>query len=142
MSKHTLADGVARLEAISAEFDYDKAQQYVLLAKEFLRVVREFSSGKAISDVCGELGVDLPQQDSERLAAFLGSKPNYAPTTQKICRWYLLELHAMDLKMKPEGQSIYESLIQMLELGGDFYEHHGALCIRDAAMLPFSNAMS
>ena len=44
--------------------------------------------------------------------------------------------------MKPVGRSVYEPLVQMLELGGDFYEHHGALCIRDAATLPYTNAMS
>jgi hypothetical protein len=35
-------------------------------------------------------------------------------------------------------KSYYESIVQLLENGGDFYEHHGAFCIRDAAALQFA----
>ena len=142
MSEYSLTGGISRLESVSAEFDYDKAQQYVLLAKEYLRGVRELARDTPMFDVSSELEINLPEEAEERLAAFLDAKTDYAPTTKKICRWYLLELHSMDLGIKPAGRSIYEPLVQMLELGGDFYEHHGALCIRDAAMLPFANAMS
>lgn len=142
MRENTLDDGISRLEAISAEFDYDKAQQYVLLAKKFFRGVREFVRDTPMFEVTRELRIDLPEEVRERLDTVLAAKPDYAPTTQKVCLWYLLELHSMDLGMKPASRSVYEPLLQMLELGGDFYEHHGALCIRDVAMLPFANAKS
>ncbi len=142
MSEHNLFGGISRLESISAEFDYDKARQYVLLTREFLRGVKELARNTPLFDVSSELKIDLPEEAKERLEAFLAAKTDYTPTTQMICRWYLLELHAMDLGMKPAGRSVYEPLVQMLELGGDFYEHHGALCIRDAAMLPYANTMN
>src|SRR5262245_61572728 len=40
-----LARGIARLEAISAEFDYNLAQQYVQQAREFLNRVQSLNSG-------------------------------------------------------------------------------------------------
>jgi len=141
MNTRNLTDGIARLEEITSEFDYDKTQQYVRFAKDFLRGIRELARDTPIFDVSCELELNLPEDAKERLDAFLAAKPDYAPTTKKICRWYLLELHAMDLGIKPAGRSIYEPLVQLLELGGDFYEHHGELCIRDAAMLPFANFM-
>jgi len=142
MRVHALTDGVSRFESISAEFDYDKAEQYVVLAKEFLRAVREQVRDTPMFDASGDLEIEMPEEFERRLKAFLAAKPNYPPTTRKVCQWYLLELHAMDLGMKPVGRSVYEPLVQMLELGGDFYEHHGALCIRDAAMVPFPEAMN
>jgi hypothetical protein len=135
MIESGLMGGITRLEAISAAFDYSRKEQYVGLAKQFIRGMREFESGTPFFNVCGGLGVVLPQAASDRLEAILRARPHYAPTTQRICHWYLLELHAMDLNLKPAGSSVYEPLIQMLELGGDFYEHHGDLCLRDAAMV-------
>lgn len=142
MSEYNLASGISRLESVSAEFDYDKAQQYVVLAKEYLRGVRELACDNLMSNVSSKLEIHLPEEAEQRLDSFLAVKNDYAPTTKMICRWYLLELHSMDLGIKPAGRSVYEPLVRMLELGGDFYEHHGALCIRDAAMLPYVNAMS
>ena len=138
MAKHNLADGMKRLEAISAEFDYDKAQQYVMLAKSFLQGVQQMSQDTPLFDVSGANDLALPQDIDERLDAFLDKNTEYAPTVRKVCALYLRELRAMDLSLKHEVPSIYEPLIRMLELGGDFYEHHGALCIRDAAMLRFT----
>ena len=138
MNEYTLLDGLARLEAISAEFDYDKSLQYVFLVKEYLKEVSEFDCDTPIFDVCEALDVELPQDAGDRLEVFFNRKSSYSPTVKNICQWHLLEIHAMDLGLIANSPSIYESLIQMLELGGDFYEHHGALCIRDAAMLPFA----
>lgn len=136
MSQQQLGDGIARLETISAEFDYGKARDYVLLAKEFCRAIKEIAGNARMDDLSKEFEIDMPANIKMRLEAFLATKPAYAPTTKDVCRWYLLELHAMDLGLKSSGLSLYEPLIQLLELGGDFYEHHGALCIRDVAMLP------
>ncbi len=142
MASHNLADGIARLEAISAAFDYDKAQQYVVLAKSFLMGAQQMSQDTPLFDVCDGLDLALPQDIDGRLDAFFDKKPEYAPTVRKVCVWYLRDIHAKDLRLTHEVPSIYEPLIQMLEMGGDFYEHHGALCIRDAAMLRFANVSS
>jgi len=137
MNKHALTDGIARLEAISADFDYDMAPQYVIWVKKYLQEVQGLTSDTPIFNVGRGCEVDLPVEVKERLEAFLSKKIDYAPTTRNICSWYLIELYAMDLGLKLQSTSIYEPLIQTLEAGGDFYEHNGALCIRDAAMLPF-----
>lgn len=142
MSQSRLSDGIIRLERISREFDYDSVRGYVLLIKEFIRGVRDVARGKAIFDVSADFGIALPQEYNDRLDAVFRSKQGYVQATADVCQWYLLELHAMDLKKKAGGQSIYEPLIQMLELGGDFYEHHGDLCIRDAATLPTGNLLN
>ena len=128
--------GMSRLESIVSTFDYDRVPQYIQLAKEFVRAMRELSNGTPFCNVCSGLTVDLPQGVQQRLEAFNRRNPDYAPSIQHVCHWYLLELRAMDLGLMQERRSVYEPILQMLEIGGDCYEHHGAICIRDAAMIP------
>ncbi|HAH47088.1 hypothetical protein [Gimesia sp.] len=134
---NALARGISRLEAISAEFNYDLARQYAICVKEYLRVIRRITHDTPIFNVSGNFEIELATDVKERLEAFLSNKKDYAPTTKHICYWYLLELHSMDLGLKPNEVSVYEPLIQILEAGGDFYEHNGAICLRDAVMIPF-----
>lgn len=137
MIKDRVEKGVSRLESISREFNYDRVPQYVQLAKTFIRAMRELSNETPFRNVCSGLIVELPQTVQERLEAFIRRNPDLAPSMQHLCHWYLLELHAMDLGILSEHQSAYEPILQMLEMGGDCYEHHGAICIRDAALIPF-----
>lgn len=130
---------MARLESISAVFDYSCDKEYVACAASYIRN----SNWKAVNaespffDVTLRTPTSLPSDISARLDAFLAQKPDYPPTTRKACLWFLRHQHAIDGGSIPLGPSPYEPLITLLELGGDFYEHNGAVCIRDAAMIPF-----
>ena len=84
MNEHNLEKGLSRLESISAEFDYDKTQQYVQLAKLYLRSVREKSPMLHFFDESGSITVELPQKATDRLELFFRRKHDYAPTTQKV----------------------------------------------------------
>ena len=135
MTASRLSDGVARLEAIVSPYDEGKTIQYVHLVENFLGGVSDRECHDAFFEVTRGLGIVLPYEAMERLATFLAGKPDYGWTTRSVCQWFLLEQHAMDLGMIPDGRSIYEPLIQLLELGGDFYELHGDLYIRDAGVI-------
>lgn len=130
-----LQDGLERLEAISSCFDYKRIDQYMRMVKDF-RISMKKKDGHEtypLRDVCERLTIDLPIDVKERLTELFRSKPDYSPTVRSVCEWYLREIDSMERGLAPVATSSYEPLIQMLESGGDFYEHHGGLCIRDAA---------
>ena len=135
MTAFRLSDGMDRLEAIVSTFDDTKTMRYAQLVREFLRGVRDRECYDAFFEVTRGLGIELPYEARERLAGFIAGKRDYGWTTRNVCQWFLLEQHAMDLGMIPDGRSIYEPLIQLLELGGDFYECHGDLYIRDLGVI-------
>jgi hypothetical protein len=133
----SVEDRIARLEAINAPFDYDKARLYVSLFRAFLADAATYVETRGLEkidplfDVAQGLDGALPEPVAQRLQVFLGKRREYGVTTQKVCLWYLRE------SLLPErgNASHYEPLIQLLENGGDFYEHHGNICIRDAATM-------
>lgn len=140
MSHLNATEGMSRLEAISVEFDdeYEKVSTYIEFAKEYKRGVKGIAVGSNLFDICADLQVDLPADIEERLTNFIRMKYDvYPPATQNVCRWYIRELYAKDLGLRPEGQSIYEPMIQMIELGGDFYGHHEDLCIGPAMLIDY-----
>jgi hypothetical protein len=130
-----LHDALERLEAISSSFDYNRIEQYMRMVKDFRISMKKENDHETypLRDVCERLALDLPIDVKERLMELFRSKPDYSPTVRSVCEWYLREIAAMERGFVPVAASSYEPLIQMLESGGDFYEHHGGLCIRDAA---------
>ncbi|MBN2292248.1 MAG: hypothetical protein JXM70_07480 [Pirellulales bacterium] len=131
---------LARLESINTSFDYDKAEQYVMLLKAFIRKAEEYVYERGISeasplfDITKRIEINMPESVALRVERFLEKKCDYPPSTKNVCRWFLKELFAVNSSSK---DSHYEELIQLLENGGDFYEHHGTICIRDVAMLRY-----
>ena len=124
-----------RLEQISESFNYELTPRYVQLAKEFLRNIQSVVKHNPFFDICEDCQITLPQNYEDRLCNLFGKKYEYSPSTRNVCKWFLKELLAMDMGLRPAKESTYEPLIKMLEMGGRFYEHHGDLCIEDAATI-------
>ncbi|WP_437201048.1 hypothetical protein [Planctomicrobium sp. SH664] len=142
----TCHEGLARLEKISADFDDSQSEKYAALVRRFINGMEIYLTSRGLplttpfNSIPASHGVDLPEDISGRLNAFLDGKKEYPPTVKKVCRWYLLELLAIELNLAQGDSSVYEPLIELLELGGDFYQHHGWICIRDAATVTIRRA--
>ncbi|SFI38780.1 hypothetical protein [Planctomicrobium piriforme] len=143
MAMELTLKGLRRLGGINAEFDYKLANAYASRIRQFVKQMESHLTRHGaplytpFTDVTSQLEIDFSNDIQKQLDAFIAQKPTYSPSTKNACKWYLKELWAMDSGMLPQQNSIYEPLIQVLELGGDFYEHHGAICIRDVATLPY-----
>lgn len=135
--------GVNALKAIVVPFDYEKARFYMQCVREFLRESEEFclTHGRPLTtpffDVTENDRVEIPPQIDSELENWLAAKGQYPPITKRVCRWYIKALVKADIGASLKRTTLYDALITLLQEGGDFYVHHGAVCIRDAGMIPF-----
>ena len=139
----TLQQATERLEKVRSDFNYNDARTYANLVREFYSNMKThlMSQGAPIEtpliDVSVDRELELPEEAEERLAQLLSGCKDYGITICKVCHWYLREAYAYELGLIERNDSLYEPLIQILEMGGHFYEHHGALVLSDAATIPF-----
>ncbi|MBN2291492.1 MAG: hypothetical protein JXM70_03645 [Pirellulales bacterium] len=139
----TLQQAIERLEKVQPDFNYDDARTYANLIREFYSNMKAhlLSKGAPIEtpliDSIVDQKLQLPVAIEERLSRLLSEYKYYGITISKVCHWYLREAYANELGLIERTDSLYEPIIRILEMGGHFYEHHGALVLSDAATIPF-----
>ena len=133
-----LTNGIRRLDAMSAKYDHEKFEDYARLVIKYLRAAKQRGLKHPFMNVCADYDIYLPEDAYESLETFLIKRGCLSRPPRRVCRWYLLELYAMDLGLIPEEPSFYEPLIQAIELGGDFHLHHGDLCFQEAGSIPLT----
>jgi hypothetical protein len=138
-----LEQSLERLEGIQSDFNYDAARTYAKLVRDFYSAMKLYlmtqgmpTETPLIDSIQNET-LQLPQNVEERLARLLSKHDDYGVTVRNVCRWYLREVCANERGLIQHGPSLYEPLIHILEMGGHFYEHDGALVLSDAATIPF-----
>lgn len=139
----TLNEAIHRIEHFRPNFEYDEAREYVRLVKKFFAGMQKHltESGLPLEspfvDSVSDGSVRLPAAINERLESVMSEYNEYGTTIRNVCRWYLREALAVERGTIERNESLYEPLMEVLEKGGHFYEHHGALALSDAAMIPF-----
>jgi hypothetical protein len=138
MNHHDADQALRALESLSDEFDYDKTPQYVTRVKDFLASARRYRDANGLPTDSPFLRIsslgELPSDLVDRLTSIANTR-KWSPACANACQRFLTYLCFQD--EIPEASraitNIYEPLYQLLLEGGDFYEHHGDICIRDAA---------
>lgn len=126
---------MTRLESFRQPFDERYCQQYLGLIRQFIAGMRSLTfPGVTFPfwDVASEKEVTIPPDLLERLDAWC-KRRQLSPTLRKICIWHLKQV-VLELNAEPVA-TVYQPLMDLLEIGGDFYVHHGDICIRDAATI-------
>jgi hypothetical protein len=134
------------IEGLGARFDEAKALNYVALVKEFLSRARRYCESQGLPlatpfiDPTEGLRSTLPEPLERRLRDWAEGTSDLSPAVKQACRNHIRYLaYREDLPpAKREGADIYSPLIDLLSEGGDFYLHHGAICVRDLAMIPLA----
>lgn len=138
-----LQEAIERLEGLKSNFRYEDAPRYAELVREFYSAMKKELTVRGrplytpLTDITWNAELELPPEVEHRLALLLCNCNDYGRTVGNVCRWYLREVCARELGLIQREFSLYEPLIRILEMGGHFYEHHGALGLSDAAMIPF-----
>lgn len=136
-------EAIHRIESFRPDFDYDEARAYAALVRKFYAGMQTHltEAGKPLEtplvDSVSDKSVLLPAAIKDRLESVMSEHIDYGPTVRNVCLWYLREALAIQLGNIDRQESLYEPLIEVLEKGGHFYEHHGALVLSDAATIPF-----
>ncbi|MEN1680125.1 MAG: hypothetical protein AAGJ46_11065 [Planctomycetota bacterium] len=139
----TMNEAIHRIESFRPNFDYDEASTYAALVRRFYAGMKTHltEAGKPLEtplvDSVSNQDVLLPAAVMERLESAVSAHVDYGRTVRNVCLWHLREALAVELGSTERHESLYQPLIQVLDKGGHFYEHHGALALGDAAMIPF-----
>jgi hypothetical protein len=130
---------VLSLDITTDSFDYGKARHYVALVKEFVSRARRYLESRRMPLHSPFIGLmsersDLPQDILDKLDA-VSSYRKWPPVCLKTCQTYLTHLfRSHQGSDADEGLiAVYEPLFQLLMEGGDFYQHHGDICVGDVA---------
>lgn len=139
----TTNDAIHRIENFRPNFDYEEARAYAALVRQFYAGMQTYltEAGKPLEtplvDSVPDKGVLVPSAIKDRLESVMSEHIDYGQTVRDVCFWYLREAVAVELGNVERRKSLYEPLIEVLDKGGHFYEHHGALVLSDAATIPF-----
>ncbi len=126
---------MARLESFRQPFDEKCCHQYLGLIRQYMAGMRslvEFGVTFPFWDVASVREVTIPPDLFKRAEVWCRER-ELSPTLRKICIWHLKQV-ALDLNAEPVA-TVYQPLIDLLEIGGDFYVLHGDICIRDVATI-------
>ena len=134
---------IQRIELFLPNFNYDDARVYAAFIRQFYTKMKSYLEevGRPLDtplvDSVKDATVLLPGHLEQRLDAAVSACADYGATVRNVCYWYLREALANELGIIDRAESVYEPLLNILEMGGHFYEHHGALVLSDAATIPF-----
>ena len=134
------------IESLRVAFNEGKALIYISLVKDFLSRAERYCESRGLPlatpfvDPTERLQAALPEPLERRLRDWAAGASDLSPDVKQACRNYLRYLaYREDIPpAQMEGADIYSPLIQLLREGGDFYLHHGAICVRDLAMIPLA----
>lgn len=127
-----------RLESADDPFDYEKSVHYVQLVKDFVGLSRAYCEQHGLAfttpfHALPEIPGELPEATRARIADIARRRRWDARCAKVLCE-YLLIVGQEELQAALRSlRDVYAPLIELFFEGGDFYPHHGDICIRDAA---------
>lgn len=139
-----LEEAVRRIERVQPNFDYDGVPEYAALIREFYSSMKLHLSARGMPletpliDSVRDEECTLPEDVHVRFSRHLAQYNDYGITIHNICEWYLREVFVSHSRLVQHERSLYDPLISILEKGGYFHEHNGALVLSDAATIPFA----
>ena len=147
MGRSEMRKAIEDLVSIEAPFDEAKYAGYYGLLKRYLDQASDYKrsigqpTGTPFVDVTRDLFQgDIPEPERSEFEDWLDEQTRrrrWSPTVGKVCRWYLKCKLAYGT-LGPDQQAIlglYDPLIEILKLGGDFHDHHGAAGVGDRGMI-------
>jgi hypothetical protein len=138
MSYEAASSAIQGLQDASTSFDYEKASRYLTFVKEFLRRAQKYCETTGIPLVSPFIettpNCNLPPELSDKVL-LIAHERQWSRTCIFACQMHIRFL--LNREQIPESEQnnvdVYEPLFELLLEGGDFYEHHRDICIRDAA---------
>ena len=139
----TLDLAIQRIERFLPNFNYEDARVYAAFVRQFYSKMKLHLGEVGLPletplvDSVNDATALVPGHMEQRLDAAMSACADYGATVRDVCYWYLREALANERGIIDRAESVYEPLLALLEMGGHFYEHHGALVLSDAATIPF-----
>lgn len=146
MSNADAKAALQRLQGFNKTFDDDRLLEYVALAKAFLKKSRHYCKTRNLElttpfiDPTARIVDGPPFELEDSFRVWAADAHHLSPTAKTACEYFVR--FAAFKEHLPEHQQneadLYSPLIALLELGGEFYDHHGSICIGDLAAIAYS----